>query len=546
MDSSDDSFAWSDASKDSDDMADNIKEEAEESGIEYKRNLQEKLFKEEEQESKKKSKKRKHEETVAVNGSEDVKPENVKSEPESDFDVPKKKKKKKHNDDSDYSTLDQLIKNELPSFEEPAPVKSKKKKRHKRESETVTTEELDSHNHDADMIIEENHIENDVKEEIEIKKKKKSKQHTNSSNDDFEPSDDNFKAKKKSKKNKKQEKIINSTSCDKSEIMQMSQIEDISAIDSSTLVNNYLDDDQVKTNGNASDVSQEIETKNQDISNSKHVKKNHKISDRLTFEDKDSIEFKSKDDLDDTNFSKNLKQFIDSNSHLKIINSAAEKESVLSKKYEIWIIKAPHEVNLADFKDINMKLDTKSKLKINGQTYDLVSDDSIQKAPILMCNKNKMYLSDVPIKGFININKRIPKEHIPEENSIINIQKKFIPLPETKFRHPFFGVNYKKATKISPSVAERLNDAVISSPVNDERQKKKKHKKEKRKVEVESESEIKPLDEETTVISSKKKRKRKSSTKEESVSKKSKHIKNEESGDVWESEQAIEKNLFDF
>ncbi|XP_045446302.1 MATH and LRR domain-containing protein PFE0570w-like [Melitaea cinxia] len=559
MASSDDSFAWSDASKDSDDMDVNKKDETEESGISYKKSLQEKLFKDEEQEPKKKSKKRKHEETATINESEEEKPKPIKSESESDFDAPKKKKKKKSKDDSninesqqsnnsDDSYLNYLVKQEQTSFAEPAPVKSKKKKRHKRDSEMVTSEELDNHNHDKST--DKNDIENGVKEEIESKKKKnkKSKHEANTSTDDFEPSDDNLKPKKKLKK-KKQENIINSTSYDKSEIPQISQIEDISAIDSSTLVNNYLDDDQSKVNVDENDMSQEIESNTStcpDTSSSNKVKKSHTIADRLRFEEEDSVDYTLKENVDDTKLSKNLKKFIESNSNLSIVKASAEKGTMLTPNDEIWIIKAPHDLNVQDFAGINMKIGGRNKLKINGQTYDLVSDDSIEKAPILMCDKNKIYIPHVPINSIINVQKRIPKAHIPEENVMVNYQPNFIPLPETKCRHPLFGVNYRKATKIAPSVAERLKDTVVSSPVNDERVKKKKHKKEKRKLELESESEMKPLDEEASVISSKKKRKRKSSIKEEPVTKKAKYVNNEDTGDVWESEQAIEKNLFDF
>lgn len=522
------------------------------------------MFNDEQQEPKKKSKKRKHEETATINESEEEKPKRIKSEPESDFDAPKKKKKKKSKEDSninesqlsnnsDDSYLNYLVKKEQNSFAEPAPVKSKKKKRHKRDSETVTSEELDDQNHD--ISTEENHIENGVKEEIKSKKKKnkKNKHEANTSTDDCEPddkieSDDNFKAKKKLKK-KKQENIINSTSYDKSEIPQISQIEDISAIDSSTLVNNYLDDDQSKVNVDVNDMSQDIEpntSPHPDTSNSNKVNKSHKIADRLRFEDEDSVDYTLKENVDDTKSSKNLKKFIESNSNFSIVKASAEKGTMLTPNDEIWIIKAPHDLNVQDFAGINMKIGERNKLKINGQTYDLVSDDSIKKAPILMCDKNKINIPHVPINSVINVHKRIPKAHIPEENIMVNHQPNFIPLPETKCRHPLFGVNYRKATKIAPSVAERLKDTVVSSPVNDERVKKKKHKKEKRKLELESESEMKPLDEEASVIAPKKKRKRKSSIKEEPVTKKAKYVNNEDTGDVWESEQAIEKNLFDF
>ncbi|XP_050342598.1 putative uncharacterized protein DDB_G0289041 [Nymphalis io] len=555
MEFSDDSFIWSDASNDSDTMEFDIKQEESD-------NNKDNLVEDKSHGEKKKTKKRKHEEPKEVNGTVDSKPKLIKSEPDSDFDTPRKKKKKKHHNsnkelqESDYddSYLNYKVKQEQVSFLEPAPVKTKNKKKHKKNSESLnedlenTRQEVDTSKHSESSQID-NKLNVQEEELVEKKKKKKSKKNTSDTialNDDFDNSDNNFQAKKKLKK-KKHEKEINNKSFDQSED---SQIEENSCINSSTLDNNFIDDDHIKENSDCDLNNESTNTESKadyaitsDIKPSKQISK---ILDRLRFEDEDSIDSEPKENDDETNFSKHLKKFFENNKKLSLITPNAQTESVITEDDEVWIISGPHELNVKDFKGKHIKIDTKCKLKFKGQSYDSVIDNCTKKAPILSYNKNKLYVKNFPIINSINLRKRIPKAHIPEENVITNNQINFIPLPETKCRHPLFGINYRKATKIAPSINERLNNAVIESS-NGDKEKRKKHKKEKRKVEIESDVETKPFTETIPMESAKKKRKRKSSTKDEHVAKKAKYKKNEpDSTDVWESEQAIEKNLFDF
>ncbi|XP_047527135.1 putative pre-mRNA-splicing factor ATP-dependent RNA helicase DHX16 [Vanessa atalanta] len=554
MEFSDDSFIWSDASNDSDTMDFDIKQE------ESDNNKDDNLVEDRSHKQKNKAKKRKYEEPAELNGTVDRKPKVIKSEPDSDFDTPRKKKKKKHHNhneeiqesDFDDSYLNYKVKQEQVSFLEPAPVKSKKKKKVKKNSESFSSEDLDNTSQEVDADTpkptEGSQIDDKSitlgEEVVEKKKKKKSKKESSDTialNDDFEISDENFQAKKKLKR-KKRDTVINSNSFDRSEDLQ---IEEISCINNSALNNNFIDDDQIKeTNGDLNFESTKIElnTDKSLTSNNKPSKQVPKILERLKFEDEDSIDSVPKENDDETNLSKHLRSFFNANKKLSLITPKAQAESVITEDDEIWIINGPHELNVKDFKGIHIKLDSKCKLKFNGQSYDSIIDNCITKAPIMSLNKNKLFVKNVPINYSINLRKRIPKAHIPEENVMVNNQINFIPLPETKCRHPLFGINYKKATKISASINERLNNTV-TEPSNKE--KRKKHKKEKRKVEIESEAETKP--ETIPVISAKKKRKRKSSMKDEHVAKKAKYIKNElDSTDVWDSEQAIEKNLFDF
>ncbi|XP_046960877.1 WASH complex subunit 2-like [Vanessa cardui] len=561
MEFSDDSFIWSDASKDSDTMDFDIKQEdsdnhKDDNSVEDRSHKQ-----------KNKAKKRKYEESNELNGTIDRKPKVIKSEPDSDIDTPRKKKKKKHHNqneeiqesDFDDSYLNYKVKQEQVSFLEPAPVKSKKKKKAKKNSESFSSEDLDSTSQEVDTDTpkllkaeaEDSQIgdkSNPLEEEVvEKKKKKKSKNKSIDApvlNDDYENSDENFQAKKKIKR-KKSDVEINSNSFDRTED---SQIEEISCINNSALNNNFIDDEQIKenSNGDVNFESTKIEpnTDHSVTSNNKPTKQVPKILERLRFEDEDSIDSAPKENDDETNLSKHLRSFFNANKNLSLITPKAHAESAITEDDEIWIINGPHELNVKDFKGIRIKLDTKCKLKFNGQSYDSIIDNCIMKAPILSHNKNKLFVKNVPVNYSINLRKRIPKAHIPEENVTVNNQMNFIPLPETKCRHPLFGINYKKATKISPAINERLNNTVIELS---NKEKRKKHKKEKSKVEVESEVEIKPQTETISIVSTKKKRKRKSSTKDEHVAKKAKYIKNEpDSTDVWDSEQAIEKNLFDF
>lgn len=292
---------------------------------------------------------------------------------------------------------------------------------------------------------------------------------------------------------------------------------------------------------------------------SKSVNHSPRISERIQFEEDESSERETsqlQSSKQSTKSSK-LKSYLTNNINLKPLTTKLKTQPVLTADDEVWIVRCPKDVDVDAFQNKDLMLEGKSKLKLNGPTYEGVMDDESENMCILSSEQTNYITISVPVKGCLNLRKRIPKSHIRDETMFSN-QTNFIPLPETKCRHPLFGSNYRKAIKLPADVAERLrapparaayeranmrrtrcrahsvqqHDPLLNSP----------------KAEPNRESSVKPEEEsDQLVISKKKKKKRKHLNSEEIGSKKNKRMKHDlESAEAWESAQAIEENLFNF
>ncbi|CAH0728092.1 unnamed protein product, partial [Brenthis ino] len=628
MESSDESFIWTDASSDSD-MATDVKNEngKDESDTDFK--YKRELLQDVDKQSKEKAKKRKH-----IDNNEDItheqkKHKQIKSEAESDIDLPKKKRKKRSesilNNSDTKETLDEIdnylnirIKQEQESFVEPIDVKPKKKKKHKKDLDSSDSQKSDSLNPQSSLIDNQtiklnsdstrstlNEIDDYLNYRVKLEqdsfvelnetktKKKKSKKNIDASISDSYDSqstvegstiNQGLNSEERSYENKKMRKKNKDKSKDKNCCADSEEIEnhennisknrksickdDNDTYDEKEIVQNaYIDCDENNVNsstknnisepenGNISDEKEKSINNNKLVSNtsdacdSEQSRANKSFSDRLRFEDDNSADFECVNDEQDKNLPKHIKQFVKINKHLTPTSAKIHSDHFVSEDDEVWIIKCPNEFDIKDFKDITLTLlDNKCKMKLNGQTYDGAFDDSIQRVPILALDKNrkKTVVKNMPIMGLTKFRKRLPKAHIPDQGTFINNLTNFIPLPETKCRHPLFGINYKKAIKIPPSIAERLNGPIEESSMADSvKKKKKKHKKETCKTESECDVESEQIVDIQPVTSSKKKRKRKHSDELDSPPSKSKRIKHDpDSAEAWESEQAIKNNLF--
>ncbi|CAH2249008.1 jg17750 [Pararge aegeria aegeria] len=612
METSDESFAWTDASSDS----------SKDMGLVVKQNKSEHHSDEGEASNempqfvqikeKKRVKKRKrdmiHEEIENDNSDYQIN-RSIKSEPSSDFDGPKSNKRHKSNVtsiNSNYNEslheaeeyLNLRVKQEQCSFMEPTPVKTKKKKKCKVIPEAIENQELEIHIPlKVEIGIEDNHLDtsslvngelSEISEKDVSKRKKKKKKKKRSSVDN--DSTEIFQDQDHSNKKKKKDKEIESNSNDDVEF-QNGVNTTTSQIISSTLLNSFQDNDKEQSNNEILSVSTLLNSQE----SVEMEKKASRISDRIRYED-DSVDYQLEEYAPKIELSIQLKQFISSNNNLIALQANLPSNSVLSEDDEVWIVKGPHEISVGDFENTNVTLDSKQKVKLNGKTYDSIIDTSTCAVPILLYNKNKAFMRNMPLMGVIHLRKRIPKVHIPYESLMtINNENSFIPLPDTKCRHPLFGINYKKAIKIPTAISKQLNSSNASS--NTDNKKKKVHKI-KEKHEIESDIEVKPSN---NVLHSKKKRKkikeekneiesekevktssnlfnskkkkqklkgspiqfdnevksnigeqqnrkkRKNSEEMLVVPKKAKRVKLDlSSADAWESEQAIEKTLFDF
>ncbi|CAG9560221.1 unnamed protein product [Danaus chrysippus] len=473
----------------------------------------------------------------------------IKVELESDLEAPKKKKKRKNTENHDHlepsqdsllaeDYLNLRVKQEQLSFVEPEPVKKKKKSKKDKvieldtqDSESTETSSIrcevnntydDSLNNFDETVIEIDKFE--AEETIVQKKKKKSEDFkSNSSGND-------------------------STSLEKSPEKLISNNQ---SKESHSITNGYLEcesDFEPKIKLKPAPQIKPAKTKKKSLEKESSNKKTTRISDRITFDDDESAD--SENIV--TAPSKQIQQFLNMNPNLKPYTPDIFKEDIITSDDEIWVLKVPKEIDIKALKDLNITLASKLKVKINGHSYDGSVENHLSQVPLLCHSTNNSYIKNMPCMGEISLRKRIPKAHIPQESCMVNNQTNFIPLPETKCRHPLFGLNYKKAIKIPSAIAERLNgniDDRASELFNGKKEKKRKQKKEKRKIEKESENEVDNTEHNESEVqesSSKTKRKRKHS--EDVIkTKKSKRSKVDlDSAEAWESERAIEENLFNF
>ncbi|KAI5638658.1 DNA-directed RNA polymerase I subunit RPA34.5 domain-containing protein [Phthorimaea operculella] len=298
-------------------------------------------------------------------------------------------------------------------------------------------------------------------------------------------------------------------------------------------------DDDVARNRNT-DVSMESPSKSKNA-----IKKPARISERLQFEDDENVvTARNESSENDSQQSSKMRRFLKANPHLQSIQCISNSDSVISKDDDVWLFHCPHEVDVSSLKDTDISLDNKCKIKIDSQTYIGHVENEINSTAILTFEHNRPVIKSVQLQGVVNFKKRIPKPHLFEDNIIENRQTNFIPLPDTKCRHPLFGPDYKNATKIPSSIKSRLqnSDSETSIPKTEKKKKKRKH--------VENDERDMGVDVPDGIVEEKPSRKRHHSEivdTDQPVKKKYKKIKKEKnSGESWDSEKAIEDNLFNF
>ncbi|KPI98074.1 hypothetical protein RR46_11195 [Papilio xuthus] len=580
MESSDD-FAWTDTSEDSTIMKENGDDGGSESGYSYKQKLQKKLFNNSQEISskydneRKKSKKRKHSE-LDSNNAEEPETKEIKIEPESDLDIkPKKKKSKTSISESvlrDEEFLNLKVKEEHMSTEWKSP-KSKKKKKRRTNSESG---DYSSFNESQSQEIDNSQCENDT-DVLELSQE-------NDYSDLKEEPEDNEKVKKKKKSKKKKEKeAIDDTIIEdkfsaeetlvEERISNVHELENI--IEEKVQRERYTDESMDENQGTKQNISKNLDNTNQiesSLDNKSKSKKERnsvfdkvaptdeiisangcitptkplrKITDRIRFEDDTFDSSHEEIEVQDVKHSAALKKYLKRNAHLNQIAVNKNIGAVITDEDEVWVLKCPSEVDINSLKDTSLVLDTKSKLKANSQTYVGLNENYTAQVALLTLDKNKPVIKNVPLSGMIRFSKRIPKAHYVEDNNIVNCQTNFIPLPDTKSRHPLFGVDYRSAIKIPKHISNRLNGLESESIPQDKEKRKKKKKKHKKEENMsDNEQQMKPEQEPVVVH---KKRKRKHSHNDDTSPKSSKRLKHDpDSAEAWDSEKAIEQQLFNF
>lgn len=551
-----------------------------ESGYGYKKKLQKKLFDKNEKNfieecgEKKKSKKRKSC-IQEINDFEEPKRKRIKLEPESDLDKQHKKKKSQtldfENIQNPVDFLNYKVKEEqLSGDKNSLKSKTKKKKKHKEVH-------VDSPGNEEESIAIVNPNENDSI--INISELNNEEYDTNK----IQLGTESEKQKKKKSKKKKEKVCMeNSVTQEENITMQYEDTVDTTILDKlctaeskiQTLVNNsvlYENSQSFVNRDDESDISKinssQLNTTAEKIIKSalsqngdkndimlscggvqnKISQRISKISDRIRFEDEDTSEFNDDNQHFKNNniiFSAQFQKYLKANTHLKKILPSPQSDSIISEDDEVWVIKCPSEIDVKNFKGSSLILDTKCKLKVDSQTFVGFNESSVNNMTFLTLDQRKPVIKNITLNGLIHLHKRIPKPHFVLDNNMINNQTNFIPLPETKCRHPLFGINYRSAIKVPKHVAERLNGIELESSPSDVNDKTKKNKR-KRKIKNNlSDCEPEPKTEpEIRQKKKKRKRSRDSATPPKSA-KRRKH--DPDSAETWESEKGIEQQLFNF
>ncbi|XP_053602790.1 putative uncharacterized protein DDB_G0282133 isoform X2 [Plodia interpunctella] len=301
-----------------------------------------------------------------------------------------------------------------------------------------------------------------------------------------------------------------------------------------------------KINSISRDVSKSDDSSDDDTRNNKPVQSkkatNRRITDRIRFELDDS-DATDRDKVDLS--SSKLKHFQETNSNLSPIVNKPRNNSIITSDDEIWILKCPRDINVGTLKDVEFVLDKKCKFKINGETYHGTVANDIEKIAITSYAETGFVIKNLPLNGVVHVRKRIPKSHVQDDSMLMQSQNQFIPLPETKCRHPFFGADYKKAIKVPKRIAQYLKaeQNEVQSPEEEMRERKKNKKRMRESLKEEPQEEV--VTEEVIPEKIKKAKKRKHDDSDEIPAKKSKKKKHE-SSEVWDSEKAIEENLFNY
>ncbi|XP_034824263.1 claspin-like [Maniola hyperantus] len=420
-------------------------------------------------------------------------------------DSPKTKKKKNLHEAEDYLNL--RVKQEQATFVEPTPMKMKNKKKHNEEPKENQEQELElsalskddidieEHNLDSSCLINGDHsltCEIDISNSKRKKKKKKEILSMDGDTSDIlEDSEDQRKTKKKRNKDDGEKSQISS-----SKILSSTLIQDIGSIQENGREQHHSDVAAIHSStGTSTHKSSEVA-----------LQTASRISDRIRFEE-DSVDYEPEEDIPIDDVSTRLQQFISSNVTLQPLQVALPSDPSIGGDDEVWLFKVPHDICVDNLVSTNLTLDGKKKVKINGNTYDTEMDLTVGAAPILVFNKRKAFIKNIPLKGVIHLHKRIPKIHIPYESLMMSTESSFVPLPDTKCRHPLFGARYESAARVPPAAAARLRAA--GDRPNETRR--------KHKVETESDADVKPNIEELR-HSHRKKRKMKEKLKSESDS----------------------------
>lgn len=515
-----------------------------------------------------------------------VKKKYIKVEPDSDNDIRKKKKKNKNletnggqNDAQDFSAYDESYLNMKVKQEESLTTSSSKHKKKKKRECTSSTDllktPLKSHENNSsnelydDNVILKDETENDVGIRKTKKKKKSKKKYDNENQilDIEEKMDVDKTVVNKNSKGKHTDSFAtdNTILQEESDESGCDEISAIKCDDSHTthtlsFINKTVEEEQNKVNcsdnlnvtSKPSSIVPEQES-SEKLQAIKHRKQ--RLSDRIRFEDDDDDTNTESSYVEHESNSENntkplkLKKFLTNNPNLKLLSQTYNNNGTVTRDDEIWVLKCPKEINIQDFHNTTLNIHGKCKVKIGGQSYEgSVEEEQADIISLLTMDQNKYTIRNVQLSGIINLRKRIPKAHFRDDNVMVNNQTNFIPLPETKCRHPLFGSNYKKALKIPTAIAERLN---MQDTEETAKRKKKKNKKEANSSEqvnsqVQSDITLK-TEPELSEVREKKKKKRKLIDDEGPAPKKVKRIKHDpESAEAWESEKAIEENLFNF
>lgn len=285
--------------------------------------------------------------------------------------------------------------------------------------------------------------------------------------------------------------------------------------------------------------SEEVE-KYTNVLPDKSSRRRNKMSDRIQFEDEIEMNGHVSDSTEVTE-SKKVRRYLKSNPHLKPV-SIREVNSLISKDDDVWILHCPHGIDTTQLENSDITIDEKCKMKIDSHTFQGNLNTDFNRITVLNYHKTKPVIKNLSIQGMVHFRKKIPRAHYFEDNVIVNNQTNFIPLPDTKCRHPLFGPDYKRAVKIPSAIKARLreveeNDEELEEvqKVKSERKSKKKHRKEKFDTDMVDSNGVVP----------RKKRKHLHTDEEEPAPKKSKKIKHDPDK-VWESEEAIKESLFNF
>lgn len=558
------------------------------SGKSFKKKLQEELFAQSNGVADEKvqfqHKNRKRKLTKEPLESEQVgspKKKKIKREPESDIDVSTKFKANGYNCSKSYDSYDEShlnfqVKDEQ-HFAAPSTNKKKKNrnksidnsailsdelyettnKKNERKSMKHSSEETEFEDDKLNELVQQ---ENEYHERKTKKKKKKSKRRKDSTmSDEIEHQQRQIEAVaarvSPTRESESNGTILVETAQQKEKIKNKKRLSKSSIADPA----DCIDKD---AHGRKQKVDAPVNRSVSFINLTETVKRTPRISERIRFEEDECSDVDT-NQLQNSNTSaksSKLKTFLEENFNLKPFTSELNTRSVLTDDDEIWIVTCPKEVDVDAFENKEFTIEGKCKIKLSGQTYEGTVDNESGNRSILSSEQSSYVIKNLRIKGCLNFHKRIPKSHI-QDDVMVNNQTNFIPLPETKCRHPLFGTGYRKAIKLPASVTERLQAPPEPRAA---RHKNKRSQKERKaysqessdpfvsstKAEFSPESSVKPeveSDQTQTVSAEKKKKKKKHSTGAEAAPREKKRIKhNLDSAEAWESEQAIEENLFNF